>query len=334
VDNGYRGNLFLADGSTLSPYGELYAAWDGDLTLRTRTPYIIHNLGTSFRMTDTSSTSKPFASTIYVRNATTEWALLPALTPNRYYIISLNDGRRLRNNNGTLDLAPYGTTGGLVEWWFNGPDSKGYYYIDNTTASQSIQATGTAPSIALGMINDPAPSTATQWRLVKPYQPVNIVTAAPPVVSVTYSNNSVQLTWAGNGTFYNVYRGTTSGGGYAKIVNLTANSTFLDTTVQNGTSYFYVVTSLNILGEESSYSTEVAAYPASTTVVPVNFAMLNNNIQFNWPADHTGWRLMMNTNSLANPGAWFAVPGSSSTNQMFIAIDPTQPNVFFRLVYP
>jgi hypothetical protein len=334
VDNGFTGTMFLDTNQTLSPYGELYATWDADLTLHARTPYIIHNLATSFRMTDTNTSGTPLASTIYVRNATTEWALLPAPATNHWYIISLNDGRRLRNNNGTLDLAPYGTTNSTVDWWFNGPDSNGYYYVDNLALSQSIRGTGTAPAISFGLINDPAPSTATQWRLVKPYQSVTIVTATPPVASITYSNQSAALSWTGNGTFYNVYRSTTSGGGYSKIASLTTNSTYLDGTLQNGTAYFYVVTSLNILGDESSYSTEVAAYPASTMVLPVGFAMVNSGVQFNWPADHTGWRLMMNTNSLANPGAWVAVPGSAATNQMFISIDPTQTNVFFRLIYP
>jgi hypothetical protein len=43
---------------------------------------------------------------------------------------------------------------------------------------------------------------------------------------------------------------------------------------------------------------------------------------------------MVNTNSLSNPAAWVVVPGSVSTNQMWIPIDQTQINVFFRLIYP
>ena len=242
-----------------------------DLTLHARTPYIIHNLGTSFRLTEPFASSTPQASTIYVRNATTEWALLPAPATNHWYIISLNDGRRLRNNGGTLDLAPLGTTNASVDWWFNGPDASGYYYLDNLAASQSIRATGTAPLITFGMINDPAPSTATQWRLIKPYQPPTIATGHASRPFITYSNQSATLNWTGNGSFYNVYRGIVPGGPYTNIVIATTNRTYLDGTVQNGTAYFYVVTALNILGEESAYSTEVIARPASTTVIPLNF---------------------------------------------------------------
>ncbi len=334
VDNGYRGNFFLADGATLSPYGELYATWDSDLTLHARTPYIIHNLGTSFRLTDANTAGTLQASTIYVRNPTTEWALLPAPETNHWYVISMNDGRRLRNNAGTLDLAPLGTTNASVDWWFNGPDSSGYYYLDNLAASQSIQATGTAPVISLSMINDPAPSAATQWRLIKPYQPVTIATVAPPNPSIAYSNQSAALNWTGNGSFYNVYRGTTSGGPYTNIINATTNNTFVDGTLRNGTAYFYVVTALNILGEESGYSPEVVARPASTTVFPSGFMTTSNGLQLNWPSDHTGWRLQMNTTGVTVPDAWVTVSNSASMDQMWLPFDPTQSNVFFRLIYP
>jgi hypothetical protein len=341
VNNGYRGNFFLADAATLSPYGELYATWGADLILRARTPYIIHNLGTSFRLTDASASSRPSASTIYFRNATTEWALLPAPTTNHWYIISLNDGRRLRNNGGTLDLAPVGTTTASVDWWFNGPDGSGYYYIDNLAASQSVKGSGTAPAITFSMINDPAPSSATQWRLIKPYQPPPIATAAPPSISITYSNQSATLNWTGNGSFYNIYRGNSSGGPYTNIVNATTNHTYLDGNVQNGVAYYYIVTALNILGEESTYSSEAVARPASTTITPLNFNIgtKNSSLQFGWPSDHTGWRLMMQTNNLSsgislNLSDWAMVPNSLGTNQVSLLIDPTLAAEFYRLIYP
>ena len=187
------------------------------------------------------------------------------------------------------------------------------------------------------MINDPAPSSATKWRLIKPYAPVVIVPATPPLVSLTYSDQSVNLAWSGNGAFYNVYRGTVSSGGYSKIASLLTNTTYLDLTVLNGTAYFYVITSLNILGEESVYSTEAAAHPASTVPPPVTFSLVNygaqNGIQFNWAADHAGWRLLMNTGGLAGSN-WVVVPNSAFTNQVWLPFDPAQNAVFFRLVYP
>ena len=111
VDNGFTGSVFLSDGQTLSPYGELYATWDGSLDAGGTTRYIIHNLATSFRLTATNGISAPLASTIYARNAATEWALLASPTPNNWYVISLNDGCCLSYTNGALGLSPFATVG-------------------------------------------------------------------------------------------------------------------------------------------------------------------------------------------------------------------------------
>jgi hypothetical protein len=343
VTAGYRGNFFQSDGVTLTPYGELYSAWDGNTTLLTRTPYLIHNLGSSFRLTSTNSSSTPVPQDIYVRDASAQWALLPSPTANQYYIISLKDGRRLCNNNGNPGLAPLGTTNSTCQWWMNGPDSKGYYYLDNLSASQSIRATGTAPVISFSMINDPAPSSATQWRLIKPYQPVAIVTPVPPSVAISYTSQGATLTWTGNGSFYNVYRGTSSSGNYSLVANALTNTSYVDRALQNGTAYYYVVTALDILGEESGYSAQVEAYPASTTPPSINANILNlngqNGIQVDWPADHTGWRLMVQTNNLAsgislNTNDWMSVAGSQGTNQISLPVDATKPAEFYRLIYP
>lgn len=337
VAAGYRGNFFKSDGVTLTPYGELYAAWDGNTTLRTRTPYFIHNLGTSFRLTSTNN-NLPQPATIYTRDASAQWALLPAPTASQYFIISLKDGRRLRNNSGTPDLAPFGTTGTAVQWSMNGPDSQGYFHLDNLSASQSIGATGVAPAIAFNMIRDPAPSSAMQWRFIKPYAPATIVIAAPPLVAITYSNHLAMLNWSGGYPYYDVYRSETSGGEYKAIAGLVTNTTYSDASVQNGTTYYYVVTALNILGEESGYSTEVVAHPASTVPPRISFSLdtsgTQNGIQFHWAVDHTGWRLTMSTNGLENPNAWFTVPNSTSTNEVWVPCDPLPSGVFFQLQFP
>jgi Glycosyl hydrolase catalytic core/Concanavalin A-like lectin/glucanases superfamily/Ricin-type beta-trefoil lectin domain-like len=258
--NGHRGDTFLADGVTLTPYGELFATWGADRTLHARMPYLIQNLATSFRLTSSNSVSAPRASSIRVRNATTEWALLAAPTSNRWFIISLNDGRRLRDTLGTLDLAPVGTVGSLVEWTFTGPDSKGYYYIGNPTGAHNLNGSGTAPSVTFGTVSSVTQNNNTRWRLIKPYQPVSIpATTVPVTLSATPSNQNVTLSWSGGNRFYNVYRGTATGGPYTRIATTLTNTTFIDNTVTNGVPCYYVVTGLNILGEESGYSAEAAA---------------------------------------------------------------------------
>jgi hypothetical protein len=335
---GYRGNFFMADGVTLTPYGELYATWDANRTIQSRTPYCLHNLGTSFRLTSTNTATGPVSSSILSRNASTQWGLLPAPTTNHWYIISLNDGRRLNDSVGTLALAPVGTTGPTLEWLFAGPDSQGYYFITNALWAHALNGSGTPPAITFGTVSATTQNNDTRWRLIKPYQPVSIVVAlAPAALSAVAGNQNVTLSWAANADgFYNVYRGATTGGPYTRIAGVLTNATFVDSKVTNGVPYFYVVTGMNILGEESGYSGEVTARPVSTVPPQLNFSTGNNAVQFNWPVDHTGWELQAQTNppSVGLGTNWVTVADSNSTNLFSFPLASTNGSVFFRLIYP
>jgi autotransporter-associated beta strand protein len=62
-------------------------------------------------------------------------------------------------------------------------------------------------------------------------------------------------------------------------------------------------------------------------------------VTLGWPRDHTGWRLLVQTNHLssgvsANPADWEMVPGSNLTNNMVLPIDLARQAQFYRLVYP
>jgi fibronectin-binding autotransporter adhesin len=77
------------------------------------------------------------------------------------------------------------------------------------------------------------------------------------------------------------------------------------------------------------------ANAASVNSTPTNIvATVNGNtLTLAWPADHTGWYLQAQTNSL-NSGlgsTWTDVAGSSTTNQINIIIDPAKPAVFYRM---
>jgi len=76
--------------------------------------------------------------------------------------------------------------------------------------------------------------------------------------------------------------------------------------------------------------------PASLSAPQLAFHLGNNGLQFNWPADHLGWRLEAETNA---PGAgiganWGTVPGSTLTNQVSVPLNNVNGSVFYRLVYP
>ncbi len=76
--------------------------------------------------------------------------------------------------------------------------------------------------------------------------------------------HTVTLTWnASTGVVagYHVYRGAASGGPYSLLnpTTLDASTSYTDATVQSGSTYFYVATSVDTSGSESGYSNEASA---------------------------------------------------------------------------
>jgi len=90
--------------------------------------------------------------------------------------------------------------------------------------------------------------------------PATIALSGTGVQTVSHS---VTLTWTASTstvTGYNVYRSSVSGGPYTKLNSTAiAATTYVDTTVQSGQTYFYVVTSVDSSSVESADSAEVSA---------------------------------------------------------------------------
>jgi autotransporter-associated beta strand protein len=93
---------------------------------------------------------------------------------------------------------------------------------------------------------------------------------------------------------------------------------------------------LNLLWDTSTLATDgtLRIVPAVNTSPTSIVITVNGNIlNLSWPSDHTGWRLQVQTNGL-DLGNWQPWPGSMNTNSVFVPIDPLNPSVFFRLIYP
>ena len=78
---------------------------------------------------------------------------------------------------------------------------------------------------------------------------------------VSVTQHTVSLNWdpsTSQVNGYNVYRGSTSGGPYAKLNSSPdPNTAFSDGTVASAHTYYYVTTAVNSSGQESSYSNQV-----------------------------------------------------------------------------
>ena len=81
---------------------------------------------------------------------------------------------------------------------------------------------------------------------------------------------------------------------------------------------------------------QIAVQPVSTAPLTFSYGINGNQLQLSWPASYTGWRLEMQTNSLATGLGtnWFTVPGSTGTNRVLLPMSPSSLSVFFRLTYP
>jgi autotransporter-associated beta strand protein len=65
-------------------------------------------------------------------------------------------------------------------------------------------------------------------------------------------------------------------------------------------------------------------------------SMTGGQVELSWPVDHTGWRLLAQTNdvSVGLSTNWFYVVGSRDTNRMFQFLSSDVGTVFYKMVYP
>jgi hypothetical protein len=57
-----------------------------------------------------------------------------------------------------------------------------------------------------------------------------------------------------------------------------------------------------------------------------------STLSLGWPTN-LGWTLQTNSVGLTAANQWFTYPGSATTTNVNITINPAKTNVFFRMVY-
>jgi fibronectin type 3 domain-containing protein len=182
-------------------------------------------------------------------------------------------------------------------------------YLSTTTAvtptSGSLIANATSPFIQTGLtngityyyvikaVNANGESTASTQVSCTPAPP------APTDVSTTPKNGGVTIAWTSvpGATSYNIYWSTATGvapGNGTRIPGV-PTTFYTHTPLNNGTTYYYVVTAVFTTGE-SAPSTQVSARPSATPA----------------PAEPIGVTATLG-NGLATI-SWTAVPGATSYN--------------------
>ena len=87
--------------------------------------------------------------------------------------------------------------------------------------------------------------------------------AAPQNLQATEGDAQASLSWEAvpSAAGYSVYRSPVSGGGWVEVGTDLGTTSFTDTGLTNGKTYYYVVTASDSVGNESSYSNEASALP-------------------------------------------------------------------------
>jgi len=81
-----------------------------------------------------------------------------------------------------------------------------------------------------------------------------ITVSAPHAVSLSWSAST-----SSGVSYYNVYRGTISGGPYSLLRSGITSASYTDSNVQSGKTYYYVTTAVDSAGAESVYSNQATA---------------------------------------------------------------------------
>ena len=151
----------------------------------------------------------------------------------------------------------------------------------------------------------------------------------PPAGVAAYAGNNCNLVcWpvTPGATSYNIFRTTTSGSNYTLITNGltgpvcgsgTNNATYLDTNAVNGTTYYYVVQSVNPGGQQHQFAGKPrrdavrrhlsASAPAAPTGLAVG-SVAHQSVTLNWSASSGANFYTVYRSTLVNTGG-----GSSNT---------------------
>ena len=193
-----RSNSYDINGN-MTAFGKLYAAWDGDTTVRTDKTYHLHHKASRKRIANLTTQSNLSGRNIRIDGGLVNWTLVSAGAPNRYYIVSSLDGRRLRrqNSNGTdnadgtsVALVATGTTGPALEWALT-PGQHGWQFIEHPTLSTRLRLVYNNSNFVstYSMVAGSNAGDDVQWRLIVP-----VVANTAPVLAAIPAQTVIEGT--------------------------------------------------------------------------------------------------------------------------------------------
>lgn len=166
---------------------------------------------------------------------------------------------------------------------------------------------------------------------------VEIAVTSTPQIAVTPTSlvavpgpGEVDLTWVtyGANSTYRVFRALQPGGPYQVVSGILSSAHYLDTSVVNGTAYYYVVTGRNV-GGESFQSVEASAVPLDVPSAPTGLTLTLVNespycaggkgVQLSWSPSPYGIGYAIFRSYISNNESYFA----TTTGTTFTDCAPT-----------
>lgn len=258
-----RGEMLFADG-TLTPEGKLFAAWDGDTTIRTDTPYYLHNEGQFKRPGAVEAGTGSSSIVLGDRTNDTvdyQWVLEPVNQSGLIRIRSALDGRLLAANGSNLELVEGDTTGPAIEFEYVEAEH-GWFHIDHPGSNQRLRI-----SDSLELSSQSNSGDWTRWRFVA----VNGGLPAAPrgLTAVPITQGDVFVSWLPHGfrdlEAYALYR-TDPDGSTHLIADDIYTESFQDVVPAPGT-YVYQLTAIGDTGESAA----AVSMPVSVEACPADF---------------------------------------------------------------
>jgi hypothetical protein len=133
--------------------------------------------------------------------------------------------------------------------------------VTATTFTNTGLTNGTTYFFVVSAVNSSGESANSNQASATP-QNAQSPPPAPTTLMATPGSGLVSLTWnaSSGATSYNVKRSTTNGGPYTTVASGVTSTSFTNTGLTNGTTYFFVVSAVNSFGE-SGNSNQASATP-------------------------------------------------------------------------
>lgn len=221
----------------------------------------------------------------------------------------------------TLSSAVVNSSSAITLTWTNATGASSYDVVYGTSSgnltstiasvSSSYQVTGLSPSTTYYFAVKAKNSVGAGTVFTSNELNAKTATVAPTISSAVVTTGQIALTWGtvSGATSYNIYRSTTSGSYGAALVTGLTGTTYNDTTVANGTQYYYTLKAVN--GSESAASNEVTGLPIASFTVGSTTALSTTSIQITW-ANPTGTASADVLYSTTPGGPYTTITGASS----------------------